>query len=330
MINFRSYKRWILDVLSRECSERVIEINLPIAVPDRALFGWKYKHWGVEIINGRRVCYLFQAVVDYYLCLRPRNSVGVYFGELFVGSRFVPYLGLTTRDLNCWASCVRGIRSAWKAAVALTSSSVRSKVVLKVCSRDVYNVYVDACGFSVFVTGALKACYGDFSALSTLLAILSNNVVDSSRKQFYAVNEGYCSRLAYLYYLMCNECGGHCDKQRIYELARLRLLTCFGFVPSHKLDMFKRLLALDLDLTSTLALFHGMPRYSKAWLYLKRLRDNLSDLDLEIKHVCWLDSDAKVESNLLFQFDSSAVSVVGESYQLEADTVTSSLIRQSE
>ncbi|ATY93450.1 hypothetical protein CHOCRA_000012 [Candidatus Hodgkinia cicadicola] len=330
MVDLKSFKRWVLDVLGRACAERVIELNLPATVPSEVLFGWNQKYWGLEVANGHRTYCLFQAVANYYLCLRPRNSIGVCFGELHLNSKLSPYMGLITRDLNRWASWIRGICSAWKIAAALASFDKRSKVTLKVCLRDVYETYIDACGFSVFVTKALKSCYGNFTALNTLLKILTKNAVDSSKRQFYAINESHCTRLAYFYALICNECGKKCDKQRMYELAKIKLLTCFGFVPSYKLDMFKKLLALDLDLTSTLIMFYGMPRYSKAWLNIKRLRDNLANLNLEIKHVCWLNVDSKTESNLLFQFNFSIANIIGESYQLGPDTVTSSLIQQNE
>ncbi len=94
----------------------------------------------------------------------------------------------------------------------------------------------------------------------------------------------------------------------------------------YKLNLFKKLLSLDLDLTSTLVLFNGIPRYARAWLSLKRLRDSLSNLGLQIKHVCWLDEGAKTESELLFQFSFSFGNATGEGYKLGSEAVTSSLV----
>ncbi|XXM93321.1 MAG: hypothetical protein AAI946_00050 [Candidatus Hodgkinia cicadicola] len=245
------------------------------------------------------------------------------FGELYINSCFVSSVSLLAKDSVCWASWAKCMFATWKIVSGLASASANA--VLKVCLRDVYDNYVDACGFSVFVTDALKACYGNFEGLRTLLALLSVNAVDSSEKQFYAVSRSQHSKLVYFYSLICDEFSG-CCKRRLSDFAVLKLLRCASFVPLRKLNLFKKLLSLDLNLVSTLVLFKGLSRYARAWLSLKRLRDNLSALNLEIKHVCWLDESAKLEPDLLFQFSSAVVNATGESYKLGANVVTSSAL----
>ncbi len=101
MLDFRNCRRWILDTLCGKCAERVVEINLPAVVPVCVLTGWHPRHWGAEVLRNYRTCCLFQPVACYYLRLCSRDSVNVCFGEQCVGSRFVPYLGLLTRDCAC-------------------------------------------------------------------------------------------------------------------------------------------------------------------------------------------------------------------------------------
>ncbi|AUG33758.1 hypothetical protein TETCHI4_000066 [Candidatus Hodgkinia cicadicola] len=326
MVNFRSCKYWILDTLQRECAKRVVELNLPSVVPVSMLAGWRSRYWGAEVLNDYRTCCLFQPVACNYLYLCPRDSVNVCFGELYANSRFVSYLGLLTRDSACWASWVSCIFATWSIVSGLASFNNTSNVTLKVCLRSVYNNYVDACEFSVFVANALKACFGDFAALRTLLALLSANAVDSDKEQLCAVSDDQQLKIARFYSSICDATGKRCGEQRLFELAKLRLLKCASFVRLNKLNLFKKLLSLDLNLVSTLTLFNGISKYAAAWLNLKRLRDNLASLNLEIKHVCWLDESAKIESDLLFQFGSEFGNATGESFRCHSDVVTSSLL----
>ncbi len=131
--------------------------------------------------------------------------------------------------------------------------------------RSVFNNYVDVCEFSAFVADALKACFGNFEALRTLLALLSvNDVIDSGSKQLCVVGNAQRPKLACFYSSVCDAFGGRCSKQRLFELVKLRLLNCASFVRLSKLNLFKRLLSLDLSLLSTLALFNGVSEYAKA------------------------------------------------------------------
>ncbi|XXN13627.1 MAG: hypothetical protein AAI902_00060 [Candidatus Hodgkinia cicadicola] len=326
MLNFRSCKYWILNVLRCECAERVVELILPTVVPVSMLAGWHSRYWGAEVLNDFRTCCLFQPVACYYLYLCSRDSVNVCFGELYANYCFVPYLGLLTKDSVCWASWVRCLFATWSIISGLASFNNTSNVTLKVCLRSVYNNYVDVCDFSAAVANELKSCFGNFEALRTLLALLSANATDSNKRRLYAVSNIRQLKLAYFYSSICDEFGKRCGKQRVFELAKLKLLKCASFVCFDKLNLFKKLLSLDLNLMSTLMLFNGISKYAKAWLNLKRLRDNLSSLNLEIKHVCWFDEPAKIESDLLFQFSFGFGNATGESYRRRSDVVTSSLV----
>ncbi|XXM90140.1 hypothetical protein AADW59_00055 [Candidatus Hodgkinia cicadicola] len=327
MLELKSYKRWVLDTLCDEHMGQVVEVSLPAVVPIKVLTKWHSRYWGLESLSGYRAYYLFQPVV--YERVRALSCLGVCFGELCVDFKFVSYLGLLAVDSNRWVSWIRCIVSTWKLVSGLTSSKFGLKPLLKVCLRDVYENYVDACGFSVFVTDALKACYGNFDALNVLLALLSVNASTSNKPQLYAIKREWCSRLAYLYSAMSKESSGFCGR-RSFELAKLKLLKTVGIVPLYKLNMFKRLLALDLDLISTLAVFGRSPKYSRAWLSLKRLRDSLSALELDVKHVCWLAESAKTECDLMFEFCGGGVGAVGEGWTAGVDVVTSSLVCYSE
>ncbi|AUG91425.1 hypothetical protein TETLON2a_000012 [Candidatus Hodgkinia cicadicola] len=326
MLNFRSCKYWVLDVLRSSCASRVVELNLPAVVPVSMLAGWHSRYWGAEVLNNYRTCCLFQPVACYYLRLCARDSVNVCFGELYANSQFVPYLGLLTKDSVCWASWVRCIFSTWSVISGLASFYNTSNVTLKVCLRSVYNNYVDVCNFSVFVTDALKSCFGNFEALRTLLALLSANTIDSDKKQLCAVGGAKQLKLACFYSSICDEFGKRYTGRRMFEFAKLRLLKRASFARFDKLNLFKKLLSLDLNLVSTLMLFNGISKYAKAWLNLKRLRDSLSTLNLEIKHVCWFDKPAKTESELLFRFSFEFGSATGEGYKCHSDNVTSSLV----
>ncbi|ATW05981.1 hypothetical protein TETLIM2_000011 [Candidatus Hodgkinia cicadicola] len=326
MLNFRSCKYWILDTLQRKCAKRVVELNLPTVVPVSMLAGWHSRYWGAEVLNDYRTCCLFQPVACYYLYLCSRDSVNVCFGELYADSRFVSYLGLLTKDSVCWAGWVSCIFATWSVISGLASFNNAPNLTLKVCLRSVYNNYVDVCKFSAFVANALKACFGNFEALRTLLALLSANAIDSDEKQLRAVSNIQQLKMACFYSSICDALGGRCGKRRLFELAKLRLLKCASFVSLSKLNLFKKLLSLGLNLLSTLTLFNGVSEYAEAWLDLKRLRDNLSSLNLEIKHVCWFDESAKTESDLLFQFSFGFGNATGESYKRHSSVVTSSLV----
>ncbi|XXN13792.1 MAG: hypothetical protein AAI978_00055 [Candidatus Hodgkinia cicadicola] len=326
MLDSKRYKHRILSALARKCAWQVVELGLPTAVPAKMLKGWHSRYWGMETALGYRVCYLFQPVACYYLSLCPLDSVGVYFGEHYIKFRFVPYIGLLAKDDVCWSSWTKCLVATWNTICCLAPINTDFNGVLKISLREVYNNYVDACGFSVFVTKVLKSCFGNFEALKATLAALSANAVNSNKRQFYAVDNKYYTRLVYFYSLICNEVNANYCKQRVADFAKLKLLKCAGFVPTYKLDLFKKLLSLDLDITSTLNLFNNVPRYTKAWMVLKRFRDCLSDLDIEVRHVCWLCESAKTKSDLLFQFSSNVANAIGESYKHGFGVVTSSIV----
>lgn len=146
----------------------------------------------------------------------------------------------------------------------MASFSNTSSVTLKVCLRSVYNNYVDVCDFNAFVANELKSCFGNFEALRTLLALLSASAIDSDNKQLNNVSDARQRKLAHFYSLICEEFGKRCSKQRLFELAKLKLLKRASCAWFGKLNLFKKLLSLDLNLTSTLMLFNGVSKYAKA------------------------------------------------------------------
>ncbi len=102
---------------------------------------------------------------------------------------------------------MRCVFATWSVVSGLASFGADSGITLKVCLRSVYNNYVDACGFSAFVTEALKSCFGNFEALRTVLALLSANAVSSAKKRFHAVSDIQQLKLAKFYSSSYGELG---------------------------------------------------------------------------------------------------------------------------
>lgn len=116
----------------------------------------------------------------------------------------------------------------------------------------------------MFVANALKSCFGNLEALRTLLALLSANAIDSDKERLYGVSYAQQLKLACFYSSICDELGKRCSERKLFELAKLRLLKRASFVRLSKLNLFRKLLSLDLSLVSTLVLLNGVPKYAKA------------------------------------------------------------------
>ncbi|XXM93508.1 hypothetical protein AAHH88_00045 [Candidatus Hodgkinia cicadicola] len=113
----------------------------------------------------------------------------------------VSYLGLLAKSSCLWAGWTRWLWSCWLLVSELSGSA--SEVVFRFrCS--VHDSLVDACDLNLVVAEAIKASFGNFKGLKTLLVLLASCSAVCARNQFCSASNKTCVRLIHFCSVVCD------------------------------------------------------------------------------------------------------------------------------
>ncbi len=156
-----------------------------------------------------------------------------------------------------------------------------------VSCREVYDALIDACLFDFPVPGLLKACFGNQDALRSMLALLATCSEVPRKKCFRMSGHDIFTRLLDLYTTVDASLAPYGLGVNIALLAQYEAIRLACFVNIYKLNLFRKLMSLNITVPQLIRILWGRPKYLRAVWALIRIYNNLRVVpNLHIYHMC--------------------------------------------
>ncbi len=311
---------WVIKNVCR-CNDNVMVLRLPLIVPTKWFYGCDPLLAGVAINANHRSWFMYQPIVWRFYQLLPKDILMIAASYALVNDKHIRYVGIANSSRSLWKSLMLNLNGI----ISTVSKSLRkgSKLTLTICCKEIYENIVDMCCFEPHVAKLLKGCYGNISALQTVLGILSKNCLPSNKKIFRSSFNETFDRFFDLFASVDKATAfyGFGSKVKLFaQLEAIKLCT----VDLFRFNMFKKLISLELDVNKFIKLLWGITRSIGVIKSLKRLRDNFKHFEnLTIYHSCYFDRLVSDNVVVFGQLENeSATCATIESCAIDDDIIT--------